>query len=107
MKMKKIEIEKIEIFRSQNFSDANFKLLQLFSFSIKLFDFFYGSMYIFCADRTALFPERSDRREAHSGAHRARKRFRQKNTIFIMDLPNEKTCLYRGVKMELHKVNDW
>ena len=29
-----------ENFRSQNFSDVNFKLLQLLSFSIKLFDFF-------------------------------------------------------------------
>ena len=32
--------ENFENFRSQKFPDANFKLLQLFSFSIKLFDFF-------------------------------------------------------------------
>ena len=40
MKMEIFEIEIFEIFRSQKFSDDNFKLLQLFSFSIKLFDFF-------------------------------------------------------------------
>ena len=65
MKMKNFEIE---IFRSQKFQnfsleivgkckfwDANFKLLQLFSFSIKLFDFFYRSKWIFRADSFFLF----------------------------------------------------
>ena len=43
-KWKNLRSKFFEIFRSQKFSDDNFKLLQLFSFSIKLFDFFYGSM---------------------------------------------------------------
>ena len=35
--------EKNDFFRSQKISDANFNMLQLFSFSIKSFDFFYRS----------------------------------------------------------------